>query len=112
MTPAAGATHAVETMDGPAWRQTMKDFPIAVLGTALGYGIGKTIAEVVSRHLAPGVPAPGWVKFAPQAMAGVSALSSIAAARTRGILKDRRDAARAADAKIKEAARKLGRHGH
>lgn len=98
----------VEAMDGPAWRQTLKDLPVTVLSTALGYGIGKTMADVAMKHLSTQATMPSWMRFAPHV---VGAVSSIAAARTRGILKERRDAARAADAdaKIREAAKKLGK---
>lgn len=102
MTPARG--QQVESMDGPAWRQTLKDFPVTVLASALGYGVGKTMADIAVRHLSTQSTMPAWAKFAPHV---IGAVSSVAAARTRGILKDRRDSARDADARIREAARKL-----
>lgn len=104
-TPIKG--HAtVEALDGPAWRQTLKDFPVAVLATGVGYGLGKTLAEV-AKHRASSGSMPGWAKYVPQTMAAVSMVGALASSRARGILKDRREEARR-EAKLKEAAAGLG----
>lgn len=102
-TPIKG--QAVESMDRAAWHQTLKDFPVAVLATGIGYGLGKTMAEIAKRRMVSG-SAPAWVKYAPQTLAAVSALGSIAASRTRGILQDRREDARR-EASLRDAAANL-----
>lgn len=84
---------AYEAMDPPAWKQTLKDVPVSLAGMALGYGIGRTIADHVAGGLAQGAR-PSWLKYMPQIAAGVSSAAAFGQSRVRGILKARRDEAR------------------
>lgn len=85
---------ASEKMDRESWKQTAKDMPAVILGTGLGYGVGKTVAEEVGRRVNRGGVQPAWVKHAPLASAMASSLASYSLGRTRAGLKKRRDAAR------------------
>lgn len=91
-TPIKGS-QSVEAMDGPAWRQTLKDFPAVVLASGVGYGIGAELARQVKNRIAQGGTAPAWVKFVPPAIAAVGTVSSLAGSRLRGKLKERREQA-------------------
>jgi hypothetical protein len=98
----------VEALDAPAWRQTLKDFPVAVLATGIGYGLGKTVTDIAKSRIATGSAVPKWLQYTPQTVAVLSAVSSVAAARARGVLRDRREAARREEA-LKTAAAALGK---
>lgn len=41
-----------EEMNTPRWKQVAKDAPAVVLGSAVGYGIGKVIAEELGERAA------------------------------------------------------------
>lgn len=93
----------IEVMDAPAWKQTVKDLPVAVLAGAIGYGVSRTALELYGNHLMRTGQKFPLAKATPQIVAALTAGLSIAQARQRGILKDRRDQARA------EAAGKTGK---
>ena len=79
-----------ESMDRAAWKRTIKDLPISILGAALGYGVGRTAVELMGKSQHPSL------KYAPMAAGLVSAALPVVQGRLRGALKERRDAARAA----------------
>jgi hypothetical protein len=81
-------------MDAPAWKQTAKDVPAAVLGYAIGYGVARTGLELFGEKVMREGVKPGWAQHAPKILGGLGVLATLATARQRGILKDRRDEAR------------------
>lgn len=83
-----------EEMDGAKWLQTAKDLPVVVLGSALGYGIGKTFADEAGRRLAQrgGVP-PEWVKYVPIGTQIASSIGGYAYGRSRRLMAERREEA-------------------
>lgn len=91
----------LETMDGPSWRQTLKDAPLVIGGTALGYGVGKTLSEEIGRRIAQnvaaGAPKPAWVRHAPLVAGIASSLASYAFGRSREEGRRRREEARKRD---------------
>ncbi len=82
-----------EAMDGPAWKQTIRDVPVAVLASGIGYGIGKTVADYMAPRVLAG-KAPALMRALPTIAAGASFATSMAASRLQGVLKERRDLAR------------------
>jgi hypothetical protein len=86
--------HEYEEMSGPRWRQAAKDIPIAILGTALGYGVGKTTSEYVMPKL---LSTPKGVDTARKILPGVAAtaggLGSYMLSVQRGMMKQRRNEA-------------------
>jgi hypothetical protein len=82
-----------DAMNREKWIQTAKDVPIVILGTGLGYGLGKTVAEEVGKRLALSGQKPEWLKYAPPAMAAISSLSSYALGRSRAEMQKRREQA-------------------
>jgi hypothetical protein len=87
------AQHASETMSPAGWKQTFKDVPLSILAGGLGYGIGKTLAEMIGERAAAGGQRPGWLKAVPLGLAATSAAGAFAASRAREGLKKRREAA-------------------
>lgn len=81
-----------ETMSPAKWKQTAKDVPLSILAGGLGYGIGRTLAEVIGDRVATG-GRPAWMKAVPAVMAGVSMAGAYAASRSRDGLKRRREEA-------------------
>jgi hypothetical protein len=92
--------HEYEEMNKAKWKQTLKDVPVAVLGSAIGYGAGKTLAEYALPHL---LSTPAGVakaqKYLPATAAAAGGLSSYLLSVQRGMLKQRR---LEADRKAKE----------
>lgn len=84
----------VESMDRAAWKQTLKDLPVAALAYALAYGVTRTALQQVGSRIAQGAPPPAWVAHTPAIMAGLSTVAGLATSRQRGVLKERRDSAR------------------
>lgn len=82
--------HASETVSPAGWKQTLKDVPIAMLGGGVGYGIGKTLAEIIGDSVARGGVRPGWLSAMPVVTAGLSALGAFSAAQSRHGLAQRR----------------------
>lgn len=86
-----------ESMTPKKWRQVAKDIPVAALAGGLGYGIGRTLAEVIGEktvgHALEAGGRPGWVRALPIATAVLSAGGAFAASRAREAMKERRDKA-------------------
>lgn len=76
-----------ETMSAKKWKQTAMDVPAAVISSGVGYGIGRTLAEMIGRDI-PGTPT--WVKALPAVTTGVGLLGSFAGMKVRDHLKQRR----------------------
>ena len=85
---------SAETMDEAAWKQTLKDIPLVILATGLGYGVGKTISGHLGQTLAQNGTKPAWTKHIPAATALLSSLGSYAMGRSRNELERRRQEAR------------------
>lgn len=98
MTPtkAVGTTEEFEALDRPGLEQTLKDLPITIIGSALGYAVGNAAARhVLQRYGAPG--APEWVRHVPKAVGAAQAIAvPVLQAKINQILKQRRAAAREA----------------
>lgn len=94
--PIARRTKTSEKMDEEAWKQTLKDLPLVILATGLGWGVGKTISSSLGQQLAQGGVRPTWTKHIPAATAILSSLGSYAMGRSRGELARRREEARQA----------------
>ena len=84
----------VETMSASKWKQTAKDVPLAILAGGVGYGIGRTLAEVIGENAAASGQRPGWLKAVPLATSALGALSAYSASQARDGLRKRREAAR------------------
>lgn len=81
-----------EEMNKARWIQAAKDLPLVMLGTGLGWGVGKTVADAAAPHLgAAGKMAP----YLPGAIAMLSAGGSYMLGQQREAMKGRRDAAAA-----------------
>lgn len=87
------AMHPGEPMSSKGWKQTFKDVPFSILAGGLGYGIGRTLAEVIGEHVAAGGQRPGWLKAVPIGLGVASATGAYATSRAREGLKKRREAA-------------------
>ena len=91
--------HHYEEMDDAKWKQTAKDLPLVIAGSALGYGVGKTLAEEIGRRaakeMAGGNP-PLWIRHLPLAAQTASSIGAYAFGRSREGLRMRREAASAA----------------
>lgn len=86
------APHRYEQMDKSKWKQTLKDLPIAVLGTAAGYGLGRTASEYLLPHIFKSPEAQETLKKAlPAASAAAGGLGSYLLAIQRRMLRDRRE---------------------
>lgn len=83
-----------EALDRPGAKQTMKDLPVVILGTALGYALGEAAARmVVKRYAQPG--APDWLKYAPRIVGAAHAIAlPVLQHKLQQKMKERRDAAR------------------
>jgi hypothetical protein len=75
-----------EKMSPSKWRRTAQDAPVAVLASGLGYGIGRTLAEVIGK----GPSAPTWAKSLPAIATGVSLVGAYAGLMARDELARRR----------------------
>lgn len=87
-------SHQYEEMNKAKWKQTLKDLPIAVLGTAAGYGLGRTTSEYLLPHI---FKTPGshevLKKALPAATAVAGGLGSYMLAVQRRMLQERREEA-------------------
>jgi hypothetical protein len=95
-TKAVGTAEEFEALDRPGFEQTLKDLPIAIIGSALGYAVGNAAARhVLQRYGAPG--APDWVRHVPTAVGAAQAIAvPLLQSKINQILKQRRAAAREA----------------
>jgi|GEM_PF-6415513 len=94
-----------ETMSPAKWKQTAKDLPLAILATGAGYGIGKTLAEVMGERLVQTGMKPPWLQAMPKVLAGVGLVGVLASSMARDGMARRREQA---DLET----RKLPNHGH
>lgn len=99
------APRELEALDGAGWRQTKKDLPLAVLGSAIGYAVGQAAAtHVLSRMGTQG--APDWMKHVPRAIGAAHAIGvPVLQHKLNKMLQERRDQRRAAEA-VNQAASK------
>ena len=65
----------IERMTRAKWRQAAKDVPVAILAGGLGYGIGRTLTELIGKH-------PRWQS----AKVTLSPIRSMAASRRRSTI--------------------------
>ncbi len=92
--PGLKVAEEFETMTKKKWKQTAKDLPVAVLASGVGYGVGRVGAELIGKKLqSSGLNNPTWLKGMPIATAALGGLGSLATARTRSILRQRREEA-------------------
>ncbi len=86
--------HQYEEMNKAKWKQTLKDIPIAILGTGAGYGLGYTASEYLLPHIfkTEGAQA-GFKKVLPAVSAAAGGLGSYMLAVQRRMLKERREEA-------------------
>lgn len=89
----------IEALDGPGMRQTLRDLPLSIAGSTLGYMIGHHIAKkLLDQHDVPGAPA--WIKQVPRAIGILNAVGApLAQAKINDILRRRRAERRAVEAK-------------
>jgi hypothetical protein len=85
-----------EKMDEESWKQTLRDIPLVILATGLGWGVGKTVSGALGEHLAREGVKPAWTKHIPAATALLSSLGSYAMGRSRAEMARRREEARSA----------------
>lgn len=86
--------HHYEEMSMPKWKQMAKDLPAAVLGTAVGYGVGRTTSEYLMPHVLSSPQArENASKFLPAAAAATGGLGTYLLTVQRGMMKKRRDEA-------------------
>jgi len=93
--------HTYEEMDKAKWKQVLKDLPLAVLGTAGGYALGRTGAE----YLAPKIfntpsSQEGLKRMLPAAVAATGGLGTYLLSVQRNKMKERRDTASLNDKKV------------
>ncbi len=86
-----------ETMSPAKWKQTAKDMPVVIGATGVGWGIGKTIADVAGEKMFAKAmrtgKKPAFLKHAPLVTGALSGLGTYAMMRTREEMKNRREAA-------------------
>lgn len=86
-----------DRMTKAKWIQTAIDLPIVIGSQALGYGIAKTMAEVLRKKtiqdMQQGKPPPGWLKHLPMGMGMVSSLGAYALGRAHDTMRARREEA-------------------
>lgn len=91
----------VEGMSKAKWKQTAIDLPLVIVGSGLGWGLGQTASELFSEHAARHAWAtgqkPAWIRHLPVATGMASSLGSYALGRAHSKMKERREAADAAD---------------
>ena len=82
-----------ERMSKSKWKQTLRDVPVVVAGTGIGYALGRVgaeeLGEYAAKHTDNGKP-PGWLKHVPAAGAMASSLGAYALGRSSAKLKERR----------------------
>ena len=91
-----------EEMSRRRFRQTLKDLPVVIGGSALGYGVGKTIGDSVAKRFVKTEAGRARVRgMAPMAASLLTSAGAYALGQQRAIMRERRDAA---DAKSKTSA--------
>lgn len=94
-------------MDEESWKQTLKDIPLVILATGLGWGVGKTVSGALGEHLAREGVKPAWTKHIPAATALISSLGSYAMGRSRAEMARRREEARSTPEPAAQVGEKL-----
>lgn len=84
-----------ESMTWPKWKQTIKDFPSIVLGSGLGYGLGKTITDqMLVKAIESGDPNfKKILPHTPEILAGATGLALTLNSLLHARLKERREEA-------------------
>jgi hypothetical protein len=82
-----------EKMDKQRWKQTAKDLPLVIAATGIGYGLGRTGAELAAKRLTKKGPVAGFAKHLPMVASMASSAGAYALGRARGKMKERRDVA-------------------
>lgn len=86
--------HQYEEMNKAKWKQTLKDLPVALLGTGVGYGLGRTASEYLVPHMFSSPQSQSTLKkLLPAAAAAGGGLSSFMLSMQRRALRDRREQA-------------------
>ncbi len=87
----AGSNVEVSTdRHDPVWKQSLKDLPIAMAATGIGYGIGKTVADAIADNLHRTGQRPNWLKYMPAVAAALPVGFNLASRATRNVLLERR----------------------
>lgn len=94
--PPGAPPGAYEHMTGAKWKQTAKDLPLAIFASGIGYGLGRSAAELVGERLARTGERPGWLGAMPTTLAIGSGLATLGNAHLQSVLRNRREAAEAA----------------
>lgn len=81
-----------DVMTPAKWKQTLRDMPVVIGAGAVGWGVGRTLADVVAERYA-GPTATSGAKYAPLLGNILSASAGYAAGRMQSELRKRRDAA-------------------
>ena len=84
----------IERMTRAKWRQAAKDVPVAILAGGLGYGIGRTLTELIGKHVVASGGTPPWLKAMPAGLAIAGAAGGYFSAKSRASMKERREAAK------------------
>lgn len=93
-----------EEMTRARFKQTMKDLPIVIGGSALGYGLGRTLGDLGAKKLVKNEAGREQVrKWAPMVGSVLSSAGAYTLGQQRAIMAERRDAAQeTADKKTKK----------
>lgn len=86
--------HEYEQMTREKWKQTVKDLPVAIVGTGAGYALGRTAAEWVVPHVFSTPQSQQVLKnYLPAAAAVAGGAGSMLLSAQRRMLRERREAA-------------------
>ncbi len=80
-------------MTSAKWKQTLKDIPVAILASGVGYGVGRTMAELVAKRLVETGERPGWLRALPVATSIGGGALAMGHAAAQSKLRNRREAA-------------------
>jgi len=87
------AQQVSEGMTPAKWKQTLKDVPLSIVAGGLGYGIGRTLTELIGEHIAATGNKPAWLKAVPAGVAFLSTATAMTGSHLREGLKRRREEA-------------------
>jgi len=94
--PPGAPPGAYEHMTGAKWKQTAKDLPLVILASGIGYGLGRSAAELIGEKLMRTGQRPSWLGALPTAMSVGSGIAMMGNAHLQSVLRNRREAAEAA----------------